>query len=79
MKKKLIVLARWSLALAFGVFVFSYFLFHYAAPGGGFTAEYQIAANKPFITLLLAILGVLFLFAAIMSCLVAHILFSKET
>ena len=78
MKKKLIVLSRWSFALAFGIFVFSYMLFHYAGPDGTFTAVYQTVANKPLVTLLFAILGVLLLFSGIMSRLVAHIFFSDD-
>ena len=78
MKKKLLLLSRWSFALAFGVFAFSYFLFHYLASDGTITAVYQAAANKPVVTLLFAILGVLFLFTGVLSCLIAHIFFSSE-
>ena len=78
MKKKLLLLSRWSFALAFGVFAFSYFLFHYLASDGTITAVYQAAANKPVVTLLFAILGVLFLFTGVLSRLIAHIFFSSE-
>lgn len=78
MKKKLILLSRWSFSLALGVFAFSYFLFHHLASDGTITAVYQAAANKPVVTLLFAILGVLFLFTGVLSRLVAHIFFSSE-
>ena len=47
MKKKLILLSRWSFALAFGVFTLSYCLYHYLSPDGTFTSVYQTAATKP--------------------------------
>jgi len=75
MKKKLILLSRWSFALALCIFAFAYLLFHYLSPDGTFTAVYQTAATKPVITLLFAILGVLFLFTGVMSRLIAHIFF----
>ena len=78
MKKKLILLSRWSFVLAFGIFVFSYFLYHYLAPDGTFTSVYQTAATKPVVTLLVAIWGVLFLFTGVLSRLIAHIFFSSK-
>lgn len=77
MKKKLIVFSRWSLAIAFGVFILSYFLFHYIAPDGSLTTIYQTACNKPVVTLLFAIFGVLFLFCGVICRLIAHIFFAK--
>ena len=78
MKKKLILLSRWSLALALGIFVLSYFLYHYLAPDGTFTSVYQTAATKPVVTLLVAIWGVLFLFTSVLTHLIAHIFFDSE-
>ena len=78
MKKKLITLSRWSFALSVGLFILSYLLFHYIAPDGSFTTVYQAEANKPVVTLLFAIWGVLFLFSGVMSCFVAHIFFSGK-
>ena len=78
MKKKLILLSRWAFVLALGIFALSYFLFHHLASDGTITAVYQAAANKPVVTLLFAILGVLFLFTSAISRLIAHIFFSSE-
>jgi len=78
MKKKLILLSRWSFALALCIFAFAYLLFHYLSPDGTFTAVYQTAAAKPVVTLLFAIWGVLFLFTGVLSRLIAHIFFSSE-
>ena len=79
MKKKLRTLSFWSFLLAVAIFAFDYVLFHYITPGGVFTAVFQQEAGKPFVTLLLGILGVLFLFGSIMSLLIAHIIFKEET
>ena len=78
MKKKLILLSRWSFGLAFGVFILAYCLYHYLSTDGTFTSVYQTAATKPVVTLLVAIWGVLFLFTGVLSRLVAHIFFSSE-
>ena len=72
MKKKLLRLSRWSFALALGVFAYSYFIYHYLASDGTITAVYQAAANKPVVTLLFAILGVLFLFTGVLSRLIVN-------
>ena len=78
MKKKLLILSNCSFAFAFSLFIFSYFLFHHIASDGSFTLVYQAAAAKPFITLLFAIWGVLFLFSGVMSCLIAYIFFRND-
>ena len=78
MKHKLQILSRWSFALALGIFVFSYFLFHYTAPGGAFTSVYQTEPGKPLVTLLFSVLGVLFLFSSIMSALIARVFLQRR-
>lgn len=78
MKKKFLILSRWSFALAFGIFLFSYCLFHYMTSDGTFTNVYQATACKPLVTLLFAIWGVLFLFSGVMSRLIAYIFFRDE-
>lgn len=75
MKKKLILLSRWSFALAIGIFLVAYLLFHHLAPDGTFTSVYQTVAQKPVVTMLFAIWGVLFLFTGTLSRLVAHVFF----
>ena len=78
MKKKLLLLSNWSFALAFGIFIFSYVLFHYTTPECTFIGIYQTVANKPFITLLFAIWGVFFLFSGVISFLIAYIFFNEK-
>lgn len=79
MRKKCNALAICSLLIALAIFVFTYFLFHYLSPDGGFTAVLQETPAKPFVTLLFGIWGVTFLFAAVMSWLVGRIFFPKDT
>ena len=78
MRRKCNILAIWSFVLALAIFVFSYILYHYTLPGGGFTAAWQPEPGKPMVTWLFAIWGVMFLFAGVMSLLVGHIFFPKE-
>lgn len=74
MKMKLFRLAAWSFALAVILLVLSYFCFHYLTDAG-FTTVWHPEAGKPFVTELMADLGVLFLFSGCMSLLSAHIFF----
>lgn len=78
MRKKCNTLGLWSCLIALAIFVFTYILFHYLSPDGGFTAVFQETAAKPFVTLLFGIWGVMFLFAGVMSLLVGKLFFPKE-
>lgn len=78
MKKKCTVLSLCSFAIALAIFLFAYFLYHYASPHGGFTAVFQDTPAKPMITWLFAIWGVHFLFAGVMSLLIGHIFFRNQ-
>ena len=78
MKKKWNTLAVWSLVIALAIFLFTYCLFHYMSPAGCFAAAYRETPVKPFVTLLFGVWGVMFLFAAVMSHLVACIFGKKK-
>lgn len=78
MRKKCNLLALWSFALALATYVLTYFMFHYLGPDGSFMHAYHDAAVKPFVTLLLGILGVMFHSAGVLSILIGRIFFSKE-
>jgi hypothetical protein len=78
MRKKFNILALCSFALALGIFVFSYILYHHTLPDGGFTAVYQMEPGKPLVTLLFSIWGVTFLFASVMSFLIGRIFFKGK-
>ena len=78
MKKKIKTLSVCCFVLALAIFAFSYILYHYTMPGGGFTAVWQPEPGKPMVTWLFAIWGVMFLFAGVMSLLVGRIFFSEK-
>lgn len=77
MRKKLNKLSAWSFGLALVTFAFNYVCFHFLTDSG-FTTVWQPEAGKPFVTDMIGQLGVLFLFAAIMSLLMGKILFGEK-
>ncbi len=77
MQKKCRALALWCFLIAVLIFVISYLLYHFTLPGGAIALVWQATPGKPFVTELLANLGVLFLFGSIMSLLVGKIFFPK--
>ena len=74
MNAKLRKMALWSFVLALCIYMFSYLLYHYLDPAGGFTAVYQSIPAKPMVTFLFAAWGVMHQFAAL-SCLLAARIF----
>ena len=78
MRKKFNLLGIISLILALGIFVFSYILYHYALPGGGFTSVYQAEPAKPMVTWLFAIWGTQFLFASVMCPIIGRVFFKEK-
>ena len=79
MKKKCNILAICTFVLAVAAFAVSYILYHYMLPGGALTPVWQSQPGKPFITAMVAALGVLFLFSSIMSLLIGWIFFAGKT
>ena len=77
MRKKCNILAACSFLTAVLIHTFTYFLYHYLSPEGGFSTVFQPTPAKPFVTLLFGIWGVTFLFAAVMSLLIGRIFFPK--
>ena len=78
MKKKLLTLSVCTFVLAAAIFVFSYFMYHYMDPTGIWTNVWSPTPGKPYVTLLFAIWGVMFLFSSVMSALSAFIFFPKN-
>lgn len=78
MKRKLNTLSLCSFVLAFAIFVFSYILFHYVTQDGTFTSVWHAQPEKPFVTMLFAVWGVMFLFSGVMSLLIGNIFFPKK-
>lgn len=77
MRRKCYVLGLWSLVIALGIYVFTFYLYHYYG-AEGFSLAYQVTPKKPLVTLLFGIWGVTFQFAGVMSFLVGKIFFPKE-
>lgn len=77
MKKKWIRLGLICITLALVLFALSFGLFHYLTDSG-FTTVFQSEAGKPFVTEMVADLGVLFLFGGCMSLLASRIFYSDK-
>ena len=78
MRKKFIKLSFWSFVWALSLFVFSYKLYHYLGIDGRFGTVFYEVPNKPFVTELFAIWGVMFLFSGVINAMIAHIFFRKD-
>lgn len=77
MKQKFKKLSAWSFVLAVVLFALSFVLFHYLTDTG-FASTWQPEAGKPFVTEMVADLGVLFLFSGILCRMIAAIFYTKE-
>ncbi|MBE6894050.1 MAG: hypothetical protein E7483_00370 [Ruminococcaceae bacterium] len=75
MKNKLKKLSVVSFVFAVVLFIISFVMFHYITPDNQFSAVWQAEANKPFLTGLFAIWGVMHLFSSVMSILISVIFF----
>ena len=71
MKKKLLKLSWITAVIGACVLLIAYFFFHFVTDQG-ITLGWHAEAGKPFVTFLIGIFGVLFLFASVMSLLVAY-------
>jgi len=78
MKKKFYTLGSCSLILALGIYIFTFCLYHYLCPEGGFSPVFQTEAVKPFVTLLFGIWGVCFQFAGVMCFLIGRIFYGGK-
>ena len=77
MNGKLKRLALWSFVWAFCIYLFSFFLYHYLSPSGGFTRVYQPTPAKPMVTFLFAAWGVMHQFAGVTSLIAARVFYPK--
>jgi hypothetical protein len=76
-KKNFIKLAILSLVIGVVLLIIDYFIFHYITDTG-FTTIKQDEAGKPFVTLLVGIFGVLYIFAGSFMLLVKKFLLNNE-
>lgn len=75
MKKKLLKLSWITAVIGACVLVIAYFFFHFVTDEG-ITLVWHAEAGKPFVTFLIGMFGVLFLFASVMSLLIAYCFYS---
>lgn len=69
--------ALYCLIIGLIVFVISFFMFHFVTDEG-ITTVFQKEAGKPFVTNMVANLGVLFVFTSIISFMASFIFFKEE-
>ena len=76
-RKKLFQFSLVTLAIGLFVLAIAYFFFHFVTDEG-ITFVWHPEPGKPFVTDLIGIFGVLFLFASAISCISAFLFFEKE-
>lgn len=76
MKKKLLKLSLITLIIAIIVLIIAYFFFHFVGDEG--IREWQPEAGKPFVTDLIGMCGVLFLWSSAMSLILAITVFNDK-
>ena len=77
MKRKCRKLSLALLVSAVITFIITYFFYHYLTPNG-FMPVWQPEPGKPYVTFLVAMLGLLFLLSSIKTYLISNIFFGKE-
>ena len=77
MRKKLFKLSIISFAISAFVLSFNYFFYHYFT-AEGFTTVFHKEPQKPFVSDLIGQFGVLFLFASVMSLIIALVCYPKK-
>lgn len=75
-KKKLLKLSLVCLIIGLAVLAIAYFFFHFVTDEG-ITLTWHPEAGKPFVTDLIGMLGVLFIWSSAMSLISAFIFFGK--
>ena len=77
MRKKLLKFSLISFLISALVFAVNYFFYHFVTDEG-ITFTFHEEAGKPFVSDLIGQLGVLFLFSAAVSLILAFVFFEKE-
>ena len=76
-QKKLYKFSLINLAIGIAVLAISFFFFHFVTDTG-ITTVFQKEAGKPFVTMLIGVFGVLYVFASAISALAALVFFEKS-
>ena len=77
MKKKLFKLSLITLIIGLAVMLIAYFFFHFVTDDG-ITLTWHPEAGKPFVTDMIGIFGVLFIWSSAMSFISSIIFFEKK-
>ena len=76
-KQKFLKLSLYSFICGLIVLVINYFFFHFVTDAG-ISLTWQPEPGKPFVTDMIGMLAVLFIFASAMCLLIANIFYPKE-
>ena len=78
MRKKFLKLSLFTFIITVFVLAVAFFFFHFITDDG-ITLTWREETGKPFVTQLIGTVGVLFLFASVISVLIAFIFYKKES
>ena len=76
-KNKFLKLSLYCLIITVIVFIINYFFYHFVTDEG-ISLTWNEEPGKPFVANLIGIFAVLFLFASVISLLIAYIFYPKE-
>lgn len=76
-KNKFLKLSLYCLIISVIVFIINYFFYHFVTDEG-ISFTWNEEPGKPFVANLIGIFAVLFLFASVISLLIAYIFYPKE-
>ena len=76
-KNKFLKLSLYCLIISVIVFIINYFFYHFVTDDG-ISLTWNEEPGKPFVANLIGIFAVLFLFASVISLLIAYIFYPKE-
>lgn len=76
-KNKFLKLSLYCLIISVIVFIINYFFYHFVTDEG-ISLTWNEEPGKPFVANLIGIFAVLFLFASVISLLIAYIFYPKE-
>lgn len=76
-KNKFLKLSLYCIIISAIIFIINYFFYHFVTDEG-ISLTWNPEPGKPFVSNLIGMLAVLFLFASAMSLLIAYIFFPKE-
>ena len=76
-RDKFLKLSLYCAIISVVIFIINYFFYHFVTDDG-ISLTWNPEPGKPFVSDLIGMFAVLFLFASVMSLLIAHIFYPKE-